>query len=73
MVHAFCPGSTKGWLVFGPLRPRQDVTVHALGDDPATGKARLCASLNFTFRGEWALPKGDPRMPDMPPGFRLGR
>jgi hypothetical protein len=73
MVHAFCPGSTKGWLVFGPLRPRQDVTVHALGDDPVTGKAKLCASLNFSFRGEWALPKGDPRMPDMPPGFRLGR
>ncbi len=73
MVRAFCPGSTKGWLVFGALRAREDVTVHALGDDPATGKAKLCASLAFTFRGEWTLPFRDPRQPDAPPGMRPAR
>jgi hypothetical protein len=56
MVRAFCPGSTKGWLVFGPMRARRDLVVHALGDDPKTGTARLCATLNFEFRGEWAIP-----------------
>jgi hypothetical protein len=56
MVRAFCPGSTRGWLVFGPLRARRWLVVHALGDDPQTGKARLCATLNFEFRGEWAIP-----------------
>jgi hypothetical protein len=56
MVRAFCPGSTKGWLVFGPMRARRGLVVHALGDDPKTGAARLCATLNFEFRGEWAIP-----------------
>lgn len=56
MVKAFCPGSTKGWLVFSPLRPRVGAVVHALGDDPATGKARYCTTLTFDYRGEWRLP-----------------
>jgi hypothetical protein len=56
MIRAFCPGSTKGWLAFGPVKPRRDVRVHALGDDPATGKARLCATMEFRFRGEWKMP-----------------
>lgn len=57
MVKAFCPGSTKGWLVFGVLRPREGAVVHALGDDPATGKARYCTTLKFDFRGEWRVPQ----------------
>jgi hypothetical protein len=56
MVKAFCPGSSKGWLVFSPLRPRQGTTVQALGEDPVTGKARYCATLKFDFRGEWRMP-----------------
>lgn len=56
MVRAFCPGSTTGWLVFGPLRARRDLVVHALGKDPQTGAPKLCATLNFSFRGEWAIP-----------------
>lgn len=56
MIRAFCPGSTKGWLAFGAVRARRDVRVHALGDDPATGKARLCATMEFRYRGEWKLP-----------------
>ena len=57
MIKAFCPGSTKGWLVFSVLRPRQGAVVHALGDDPVTGKAHYCATLNFDFRGEWRVPQ----------------
>ena len=56
MIRAFCPGSTKGWLAFGPVKPRRDVRVHALGVDPATGKTRLCATMDFRYRGEWKLP-----------------
>lgn len=53
MIRAFCPGSTKGWLAFGPVKARRNLEIQALGDDPATGKARHCATLQFTFRGEW--------------------
>jgi hypothetical protein len=56
MVRAFCPGSTRGWLVFGPMRARRGLVVHALGNDPQTGAPRLCATLSFEFRGEWAIP-----------------
>lgn len=56
MIRAFCPGSTHGWLVFGPVRARRPLVIHALGSDPATGKARYCATLSFTYRGEWAIP-----------------
>ena len=56
MVRAYCPGSTRGWMVFSPLRVRAPLTIHVLGDDPATGKARLCTTLRFTFRGEWKAP-----------------
>lgn len=59
MVRAFCPGSTKGWLVFGPMRARQDLIVHAIGDDPKAGAPHLCATLHFSFRGEWAIPARD--------------
>ena len=69
MVRAFCPGSDKGWLAFSPLAPRRNTVVQVLGNDPAGGgKARLCASLSFLYRGEWALPPGDPRAPAAPPG-----
>lgn len=56
MVRAFCPGSTKGWLVFSPMRARRDLVVQAIGADPKTGAPRHCATLKFTFRGEWAIP-----------------
>jgi hypothetical protein len=60
MVRAFCPGSTKGWLGFGPIKERRPLEVQVLGDDPKTGKARHCATLQLIFRGDW-----NPR----PPGF----
>lgn len=57
MIQAFCPGSTKGWLAIGPVYSRKPIKVHAFGDDPATGQIRLCAAMDFTWRGEWTLPK----------------
>jgi hypothetical protein len=63
LVSAFCPGATRGWLAFGPIRFDQPLSVLALGA-PAVGPAKLCRSLNFSFRGEWRLPPGgsiDPR------------
>lgn len=62
-LRAFCPGSTKLWLSFSPIAVRRDLRIQALGDDPkAAGQARLCGTLDFSYRGEWRLP--DNRTPD---------
>ncbi|PZR31297.1 hypothetical protein [Caulobacter segnis] len=58
-VRAFCPGSTRLWLSFSTIVIRRDLRIQAFGDDPkAPGKARLCGTLDFSYRGEWRLPKG---------------
>lgn len=57
MVQAFCPGSTRGWLAIGAIDHARPVRVHAFGNDPATGEPRLCATMDFTWRGEWVTPK----------------
>lgn len=62
MIRAFCPGSTKAWLAFGPVKVRRDLEIQVLGDDPATGKAKKCATLQFRFRGDW-----NPRPPAFSP------
>jgi len=55
-VRAFCPGSKRAWLAFSRVG-RGELTVQALGDDPANGAAaRLCATMVFRFKGEWNLP-----------------
>ncbi|MDP1737338.1 MAG: hypothetical protein Q8L23_07845 [Caulobacter sp.] len=56
MIQAFCPGSKTGWLSIGTIAPHRDLRVHAFGDDPTTGEPRLCATMDFTFRGEWRMP-----------------
>lgn len=66
-VRAFCPGSKRLWLSFSTIAIRRDLRIQAFGDDPQTagkaeGKARLCGTLDFTYRGEWRLPKN--RAPD---------
>ena len=62
-LRAFCPGSTRLWLSFSAIAVRRDLRIQAFGDDPkADGKARLCGTLDFSYRGEWRLPKN--RMPD---------
>ena len=66
MIHAFCPGSTRAWLAFGRLLQYHDLRVDVLGDAPAGGKARVCATLDFSWRGEWSVPAGQPvRMRDL--------
>jgi hypothetical protein len=58
-VRAFCAGSTRLWLSFSTIVIRRDLRIQAFGDDPkAAGKARLCGTLDFSYRGEWRLPKG---------------
>jgi len=70
-VRAFCPGSTRLWLSFSTIVIRRDLRIQAFGDDPKapkdgadakTAKARLCGTLDFSYRGEWRLPKN--RAPD---------
>ncbi len=56
MIQAFCPGSKSGWLAVGTIAHMRDLRVHAFGDDPATGEPRLCAVMDFSFRGEWRMP-----------------
>ena len=72
MIRAFCPGSTRAWLVIGALEHARDLRVHALGDDPATGKPHLCATMDFSWHGEWKLPsrnKSDPISPIFQPDY----
>lgn len=61
MVQAFCPGSKTGWLSIGTIAHRRDLRVHAFGDDPATGAPRLCAVMDFAYRGEWRMPSTSSR------------
>jgi len=63
-VRAFCPGSKRLWLSFSRIAVRQDLRIQAFGDDPAApGQARLCGTLDFSYRGEWRLPSGGPPDP----------
>ena len=72
MVRAFCPGASKGWLVITPPKARRPVAIHALGEDPASGKAKYCTTLSLNFRGEWKLPDlgRTPAMQPVPPPVR---
>ena len=58
-VRAFCPGSTRLWLSFSTLAVYHDLRVQAFGDDPKGGPARVCGTLDFSYRGEWKLPGGN--------------
>jgi len=55
MVQAFCPGAKTGWLSIGPIAHQREMRVHAFGADE-TGEARLCAVMDFAWRGEWRMP-----------------
>jgi hypothetical protein len=76
MIKAFCPGSDHAWLAVGHIAENRPLTVHVIGDNPAGGPTRLCATLKFTFRGEWRAPSDadiehhqatpPPPLPDVP-------
>lgn len=55
LARALCPAATRTWLVMGRVRPGEDLRMHAVGET-ADGGARLCASLDYTYRGEFARP-----------------
>lgn len=55
MIRAFCPGSTRGWLAVSDLMSHQGLRVYAFGDTPE-GAVRVCAKMEFAFRGEWRMP-----------------
>ena len=58
-IRAFCPGATRLWLSFSRLGVHRDLRVQAFGDDPGGGPARLCGTLDFSYRGEWKLPNSN--------------
>jgi len=62
--EALCHGADHVWLAFGRLKFGQNLRIRALGHDPYTGKTRLCVTLDYSFRGEWALPKPLLAQPD---------
>lgn len=55
MIRAFCPGSTRGWLAVSDLTSHQGLKVYAFGDTPEGG-LRVCAKMEFAFKGEWRMP-----------------
>ena len=55
LKRALCQ-STRVWLALGRLKNGRPLRMHALALDPATGRARLCMTLDYEFHGEWALP-----------------
>jgi len=59
LVHAFCPGSSRAWLAFSRLVEGRPLRVQVIGD-AAGGSAKLCHTLDFTYRGEWKLPSATP-------------
>jgi len=67
LTRALCPGADEAWLVAGRIRLARPLTLQAVGRW-ADGRYRSCATLNYTWRGEWsAPPRRDPRdTPDMP-------
>lgn len=56
-IRAWCPGSTRLWMAIGRFGYSQPLALTAIGDDPAKpGAARICARMEFAFKGEWKLP-----------------
>lgn len=55
--RALCPGASQTWLVGGRIRSGQGTALQTVGVWP-DGKYRLCASLSYRYRGEWAQPPG---------------
>ena len=56
LIRAACPGSDRAWLAFGSLRSDRELVIHAFGRGAQSGKVHLCATLEFSWHGEWKLP-----------------
>lgn len=57
LVRAACPGSDRAWLAFGSLSSSRELVIHAFGRNAQSGKTHLCASMEFSWHGEWRLPE----------------
>jgi len=64
LINALCPGADRGYLAFGRIHLGDDLRIRALGHDPATGRSRLCYTLDYAFHGEWTPPPMDLPQPD---------
>lgn len=69
LAAALCPGSKHAWLALSPVRYGAPVKAAVIGD-AATGP-KVCARLDFVFRGEWRRPaRGAPPVIEHgPPSF----
>jgi hypothetical protein len=67
---ALCQGASKAWLAFSPIREDRDLTISAVTRDAATGKPRLCMTLQYAFHGVWGLPPVDLPQPDRTDPFQ---
>src|SRR3982751_4652241 len=66
LIRVACPGSDKAWLAFGKLDRIDDLRVQAFGRYADGGKVHHCATLDFSWRGEWKLPeRNGSRRPDL--------
>ncbi len=63
LKRALCQ-APRVWLAFGRLKTGLPLRVHAVTFDPATGKGRLCITLDYAYHGEWALPTNPLPQPD---------
>lgn len=57
LARALCPGSDETWFVSGRVRAGQPLVLHAVGRW-SDGAYRLCVTLRYTYRGDWAGPPG---------------
>lgn len=55
LTRVLCPGAQQAWFVSHRAKPLKDLRIHVVGQTP-DGALRLCASLDYAFRGEWAQP-----------------
>lgn len=58
LIAAFCPGSERAWMAFGPVRLNRDLEILVVGAPSSSAPPKLCRTLNFNFHGEWLSPPG---------------
>lgn len=55
LARALCPGADETFLVLGRVQAGRPIVMQAAGRW-ADGQFRHCVTLNYNYRGEWALP-----------------
>jgi hypothetical protein len=56
LVRALCRGSDRAWMTTTAIRRGRGLTLRFIGRDASTGEGWVCATLEYRWRGEWALP-----------------